>query len=148
MSQDSCTCGKLREAARAVTLLYDKAFESSGVLSTQLGVLHIIYNSASITISQLAWELGMDRTTLTRSLSVLERQGLIKISSGKDHRTRVVTITSKGRSSVAKAIPLWNEVQRNVRQQMGENSWSQLMGCLGQFLNVAYLLNNQNEKDE
>jgi DNA-binding MarR family transcriptional regulator len=148
MSQDSCTCGKLREAARAVTLLYDKAFESSGVLSTQLGVLHIIYNSPSITISQLAWELGMDRTTLTRSLSVLERQGLIKISSGKDHRTRVVTITSKGRSSVAKAIPLWNEVQRNVRQQMGENSWSQLMGCLGQFLNVAYLLNNQNEKDE
>ncbi len=148
MSQDSCTCGKLREAARAVTLLYDKAFESSGLLSTQLGVLHIIYNSASITISQLARELGMDRTTLTRNLSVLERQGLIKISSGKDHRTRVVTITSKGRSSVAKAIPLWNEVQRNVRQQMGENSWSQLMGSLGQFLNVAYLLNNQNEKDE
>jgi DNA-binding MarR family transcriptional regulator len=148
MWQDSCTCGKLREAARAVTLLYDKAFESSGLLSTQLGVLHIIYNSTSITISQLARELGMDRTTLTRSLSVLERQGLIKISSGKDHRTRVVTITSKGRSSVAKAIPLWNEVQRNVRQQMGENSWSQLMGCLGQFLNVAYLLNNQNEKDE
>jgi DNA-binding MarR family transcriptional regulator len=147
MSQDSCTCGKLREAARAVTLLYDKAFESSGLLSTQSGVLHIIYNSASITISQLAGALGMDRTTLTRNLSVLERQGLIKISSGKDHRTRIVTITAKGRTSVAKAIPLWNEVQRNVKQQMGENSWSQLMRYLRQFLNVAYQLNNQNDKE-
>jgi DNA-binding MarR family transcriptional regulator len=109
--------------------------------------LHIIYNSASITISQLAGALGMDRTTLTRNLSVLERQGLIKISSGKDHRTRIVTITSKGRTSVAKAIPLWNEVQRNVKQQMGENSWSQLMRYLRQFLNVAYQLNNQNDKE-
>lgn len=137
MSQDVCTCGKLREAARAVTLLYDKAFESSGLLSTQLGVLHTIHTSTSITISQLARELGMDRTTLTRNLSVLEKQGLIKISSGKDHRTRIVTITSKGRTSVAKAIPLWNEVQRTVKQQMGEKAWSELMHYLGQFLNAA-----------
>jgi DNA-binding MarR family transcriptional regulator len=137
MSQDACTCGKLREAARAVTLLYDKAFGSSGLLSTQLGVLHTINESVSITISQLARELGMDRTTLTRNLSVLERQGLIKISAGKDHRTRIVTITSKGRTSVAKAIPLWNEIQHKVKEQMGEKSWGQLMQYLGQFLNAA-----------
>lgn len=141
MSQDACTCGKLREAARAVTLLYDNAFKSSGLLSTQLGVLHTIYNSASITISELAGELGMDRTTLTRNLSVLEREGLINISSGKDHRTRIVTITSKGRTSIAKAIPLWNEVQRKVKQQMGENSWRELMQNLGQFLKVTDQLN-------
>ena len=141
MSQDACTCGKLREAARAVTLLYDNAFKSSGLLSTQLGVLHIIYNSASITISELAGELGMDRTTLTRSLSVLEREGLINISSGKDQRTRIVTITPKGRTSMGKAIPLWNEVQRKVKQEMGENSWRELMQNLGQFLKVTDQLN-------
>lgn len=141
MSQDACTCGKLREAARAVTLLYDNAFKSSGLLSTQLGVLHTIYNSASITISELAGELGMDRTTLTRNLSVLERDGLINMSSGKDHRTKIVTITSKGRTSIAKAIPLWNEVQRKVKQQMGENSWRELMQNLGQFLKVTGQLN-------
>lgn len=141
MSQDACTCGKLREAARAVTLLYDNAFKSSGLLSTQLGVLHTIYNSASITISELARELGMDRTTLTRNLSVLERDGLINMSSGKDHRTKIVTITSKGRTSIAKAIPLWNEIQRKVKQQMGENSWRELMQNLGQFLKVTDQLN-------
>lgn len=140
MSTDACTCGKLREAARAVTLLYDDAFKSSGLLSTQLGVLHTIYNSDSITISELAGELGMDRTTLTRNLSVLERQGLIKTSSGKDHRTRIVTITSKGRTRVAKAIPLWNEVQLKVKEKMGENSWHELMQNLGQFLRVTHQL--------
>jgi len=137
MSVDACTCGELRRAARAVTLLYDKAFESSGLLSTQLGVLHTIYNSASITVSQLAGELSMDRTTLTRNLSVLERQELINISSGKDHRTRIITITSKGTNSIANAIPLWNEIQRKVKQQMGEKAWHELIQSLSQFVKIA-----------
>lgn len=137
MSVDACTCGELRRAARAVTLLYDKAFESSGLLSTQLGALHTIYNSASITISKLAGELDMDRTTLTRNLSVLERQGLINISSGKDHRTRIITITSKGTNSIANAIPLWNEIQRKVKQEMGEKAWHELIQSLSQFMKIA-----------
>jgi DNA-binding MarR family transcriptional regulator len=146
MSEDTCTCGKLREASRAVTLLYDKTFKSSGLLSTQLGVLHIIHDSTSMTISKLAGRLGMDRTTLTRNLSVLERQGLVKISSGKDQRTRNVTITSKGRASIAKALPLWNEIQHKVKQQMGESSWLELMQSLGQFLKATEQLNDQNNK--
>jgi DNA-binding MarR family transcriptional regulator len=88
--------------------------------------------------------LGMDRTTLTRNLSVLERQGLIKTSSGKDHRTRIVTITSKGRTSIAKAIPLWNDVQLKVKQKMGENSWHELMQNLSHFVKVANQLNDKN----
>lgn len=144
MSTDSCTCSELRRAARAVTLLYDNAFKSSGLLSTQLGVLHVIYKSDSIRITHLARELGMDRTTLTRNLSVLERQGFIKISSGnKDNRTRTVTITYKGRATIAKAIPRWNEVQRKVKQQMGETSWKELMHKLSQFVKVANQLNEK-----
>lgn len=141
MSTDSCTCSELRRAARAVTLLYDNAFRSSGLLSTQLGVLHFIYKSDSIRISHLAKELGMDRTTLTRNLSVLQRQGFIKISSGKDNRTRIVTITNKGRTTIAKAIPLWNDVQNKVKEQMGETLWNELMVNLSQFVKVADQLN-------
>jgi DNA-binding MarR family transcriptional regulator len=141
MSTDSCTCSELRKAARAVTLLYDNAFRTSGLLSTQLGVLHVIYKSDSIRISHLAKELGMDRTTLTRNLSVLQRQGFIKISSGKDNRTRIVTITNKGRTTIAKAIPLWNDVQNKVKEQMGETLWNELMVNLSQFVKVADQLN-------
>ena len=141
MSGEACTCGELRKAARAITLLYDNAFKSSGLLSTQLGVLDAICNSNLIRISNLAAKQGMDRTTLTRNLSVLERQGFIKISSGKDHRTRIVTATQKGRSAVAKAIPLWIEVQRKVKQQMGEDIWLNLIQNLSEFVKVANQLN-------
>ena len=141
MSADSCTCGELRKAARAITLLYDNAFKASGLLSTQLGVLDVIGSNDSIRISDLAKQQGLDRTTLTRNLSVLERQCFIKISSGKDHRTRIVTATQKGRSAVAKALPLWIEVQRKVKQQMGEDVWHNLIQNLSQFVKVADQLN-------
>src|SRR6476619_6546525 len=144
ISGGSCTCGELRKAARAITLLYDNAFKSSGLLSTQLGVLDFISNNDSIRISDLAKKQGLDRTTLTRNLSVLERQGFIKISSGKDHRTRIVTATQKGLTAVPKAFLLWNEVQTNVKQQMGENSWRELMQNLGHFVTVADQLIDQN----
>jgi len=137
MSASTCTCGELRKAARAITLLYDNAFKSSGLLSTQFNVLQAIYNIHSMRISDLANKLGMDRTTLTRNLSVLERQGFIEIIQGKDHRTRIVTATQKGRSAVSKAILLWNEVQDKVKQEMGERSWSELMQNLGELLKVT-----------
>lgn len=137
MSAGICTCGELRKAARAITLLYDNAFKSSGLLSTQFNVLQAIYNIDSMRISDLANKLGMDRTTLTRNLSVLEREGFIKISQGKDHRARIVTTTQKGRTSVTKTISLWNEVQRKVKDQMGESAWRELMQNLGQLLRVT-----------
>jgi DNA-binding MarR family transcriptional regulator len=137
MSAGTCTCGELRKAARAITLLYDNAFKSSGLLSTQFSVIQAIYNIDSMRISDLANKLGMDRTTLTRNLSVLERQGFIEISQGKDHRTRIVTATQKGRSAVSKTILLWNKVQSKVKQEMGESSWHELMQNLGQLLKVT-----------
>jgi DNA-binding MarR family transcriptional regulator len=147
VSADTCTCGELRKAARAITLLYDDAFKSSGLLSTQFGALQVIYNIDSVRISDLADKLGMDRTTLTRNLAVLEREGFIKISQGKDHRTRIVAATQKGRSAVAKATPLWDEVQRKLRQKMGESSWHELMQNLGGFLKVTDQLTNQNDRN-
>jgi hypothetical protein len=52
-----------------------------------------------------------------------------------------VTATQKGRSAVAKAIPLWIEVQRKVKQQMGEDVWLNLIQNLSQFVKVADQLN-------
>lgn len=144
MSGEACTCGELRKAARAITLLYDNAFKSSGLLSTQLNVLDVICKTESIRITELAEKQGMDRTTLTRNLSVLEKQGYIKISSGNDQRTRIVKATHKGHSAVAKAIPLWNDVQCKVKQEMGENSWHELMQSLSHFVRVANQLNDKN----
>lgn len=132
-----CTCSELRKAARAITQLYDSAVEPSGLLITQLAVLRTIANSGSETISHLAEKLEMDRTTLTRNLSPLEKKGLIKIHAGKDQRTRLVEITTKGRQAAEKAIPRWEEIQLQVIDQLGEARWRMLMDELSEVVRIS-----------
>ena len=70
--------------------------------------------------------------------------GFYKNLIGKRPPNENCDATQKGRSAVAKALPLWNEVQDKVKQQMGENSWRELMQNLGHFVTVADQLIDQN----
>ncbi len=125
-----CACFNFRKASRAVTQLYDEILQPSGLLATQFTLLVAISIAGSATITRLAQELVMDRTTLTRNLKPLGRQGLIKIKPGQDQRTRVVALTDEGREALAKAIPLWEQAQAHVVQGLGQNRWSTLLADL------------------
>jgi len=56
----------------------------------------------------------MDRTTLTRNLRPLEKQGLIRIEPGEDRRERQVRLTARGQRALATAFPLWEKAQARV----------------------------------
>jgi DNA-binding MarR family transcriptional regulator len=125
-----CACFNFRKASRAVTQLYDEILQSSGLLATQFTLLIAIAIAGSATITRLAQELVMDRTTLTRNLKPLERQRLIEIKPGQDQRTRVVMLTDAGREALAKAIPLWEQAQANVVEGLGQKRWNTLLAGL------------------
>ena len=127
---NTCACFNLRKASRRVTQLYDEILQPSGLLATQFTLLVAIALAGSVTITHLAEELVMDRTTLTRNLKPLERQGLIEIAPGQDQRTRVVTLTASGREALVKAIPLWEQAQASVVEGLGQNRWSTLLSNL------------------
>ena len=133
----SCTCSNLRKATRAITQLYDATLEPSGLLITQLSVLGGIATLKPATMTQLADSLVMDRTTLTRNLKPLLRRDLVKISSGKDERTRYVTLTSKGYQALSKALQLWGQTQARVVKALGEERWSGLMRNLSRLTEIA-----------
>jgi len=119
----TCVCLNLRKAARAVTQVFDNALQPLGLRSTQLPVLVTLALSGSMTISQLAEELVMDRTSLTRLLRPLESAGLLEIVAGEDRRTRVVSLTDRGKETVADAFPLWEKAQGYVLERLGRRRW-------------------------
>lgn len=122
-----CTCFNLRKASRVVTQLFDRQLEPSGLLVTQFTILVAIAILGSGTINELAQGLAMDRTTLTRNLKPLEREGFIQIESGQDQRTRVVSLTQVGQASLAKALPLWEQAQACIVEKLGQERWSSLI---------------------
>jgi DNA-binding MarR family transcriptional regulator len=59
--------------------------------------------------------LAMDRTTLTAALKPLERRGLVKITADPaDGRSRLMTLTQKGRTLLARAAPVWEHTHKEV----------------------------------
>jgi DNA-binding MarR family transcriptional regulator len=110
---------RVRRAARVVGNYYDVHLKSAGLKGTQFTLLNAIYLNPSITITQLADLLLLNRTTLNRNLKPLERQGLVRTSPGKDQRTRVLKLTHEGKSILQRALPLWLEAQSGVVETLG-----------------------------
>ena len=62
----------------------------------------------------IAEELQMDRTTLTRGLSILLKNGFIEQVKNNDSRKKIMKLTDKGRRILDKAIPLWLEAEHQI----------------------------------
>ncbi len=90
-----------------------------------------------LTINRLAEAIVMDRTTLTRNLRPLEKQGLLRIRSGKDRREREVSITKRGQVILAKGYPLWKKAQGKVVKGLGQQRVNRLLKDLSAVVNVA-----------
>ena len=127
---EQCAFYKLRRASRVVTQVYDQFLKPCGLAPTQFSLLVALSSAGLITISRLAEAIVMDRTTLTRNLRPLEREGLVKIVPGPDRRTRAVTLTSSGKKKLLAALPLWDQAQHYMAKKLGQGQWQDLKKTL------------------
>jgi DNA-binding MarR family transcriptional regulator len=59
--------------------------------------------------------LAMDRTTLTAALKPLERRGLVTVGADPgDRRSRLMALTQKGMTLLAKAVPIWERIHQEI----------------------------------
>jgi len=133
---ETCACFNLRSAARSVTRLYDEVIEPSGLRSTQFVALVTIHVEQSIELPALARKLHVDRSTLTRNLGPLERDGLVARKTNPGG-TVEVKLTTKGRRKMDRASPYWAKAQGRFEKQMGKRRWKALVGELGDALRAA-----------
>lgn len=125
---ETCALFNLRKASRAITQLYEEIMKPSGLLPTQFTVLVAIRYRGPIVISGLAEVLAMDRTTLTRNLKPLEREGLVAVVPGRhDRRSREVSLSDKGLKQLEQALPLWQEAQNRIEQALGPPLFDQIL---------------------
>jgi DNA-binding MarR family transcriptional regulator len=122
-----CTSFNLRKASRAVTQFYDDALRGTGLKSTQFSLLAAASAAGTISISRLADEMAMDRTTLTRNLKPLENEGLLRVAAGADKRVRNVTVTPEGEALLDKAMPKWRKAQTRLIDKLGDERWGDLL---------------------
>ena len=118
-----CACFDLRKATRTVSRMYDEFLRDRGLNITQFSLLRLIRAEKELSISTLGRYMAMDRTSITRALAPLERDGLIDSRPGADKRIRIVSVTGKGRKLIENAEPEWHKAQEALMEIVGEDRW-------------------------
>jgi len=109
----------------------------TGLEPTQYSLLIACSVMNGATVSKLADIFVMDRSALARNLMVMEKRGLVCVAPGVDRRTRKVTLTSLGRSTLAHALPHWRAAQSRVETSFGADRLQHLLAELRALTNAA-----------
>ncbi len=125
-----CNCMNVRRASRSITQFYDEVLKPSGLTVAQLSLLGHLVAMDEITITDLAKQMRIDRTTLNRNMKPLIEGELITVKTGTDSRTRQIQITELGKIAVNQARGLWKEAQASIKEYLGEEDLQKLTQLL------------------
>jgi DNA-binding MarR family transcriptional regulator len=102
-------------ASRAVSRLYNDEIRKTGIEITQFGMLELLNHLGPMTQNQLGERMAAGKTTVSRNVKLLERQGWVSIEEGgDDRRRRVVSLTEGGRKQLKKTRPHWQRAQERI----------------------------------
>ena len=104
----ACAGWNSRLAGRRITQFLERRIAGSGLSLAQFGLMAQIAAASDDTLGALAERSGLDQSSLSRNLHVLERDGLVEIAIVEsDQRKRAAWLTESGARRLEAAIPAW-----------------------------------------
>ena len=128
-----CHCFNLRQVTLAVTALYDKYLQEAGITVQQYSILWHSKELGPLSITELALTMNLDRTTLSRNITLLTKRGLMETLPSTGRR-RLVQLTAQGQAVFAQAYGYWQQAQQQLESRLGKKKMSQLEDLLAQLM--------------
>ena len=129
-----CTNLKLRQLGRLVTQHYDGFMAATGMKNSQYSLLSYVVRLGPMQPSQLAEQLRMDTSTLSRNLRPLVDRGWVVLEAGADARSRVVRATAAGEAQRQSAQKVWKQAQVALNARLGAERVATLHAVLDDCL--------------
>jgi DNA-binding MarR family transcriptional regulator len=113
-----CYCTQFRRSANKLTGIYDEALRPVGLKITQFSLLRALERLGAATYNEIAAEVALDKTTISRNLKVLINAGwvIVSVSPEEDARYRSAQLSKEGVKILRKAEPYWRVAQRQVEK--------------------------------
>ena len=125
-----CNCLNMRRASLAITEIYDHYLAPCQLSVSQFSILKHTHAMEPVSVSELAAEIRLDRTTLVRNLKPLEQQGLIHDIAQSGTRNRQLCLTAAGRERIEQANAYWELAQKRIEAQLGLEDTKTLQALL------------------
>lgn len=129
-----CTNLKLRQLMRRVAAHYDTEVGKTGLKGTQYSLLSYVLKLGPVRPADLAAEMRVSPSTLTRNLRPLADAGWVVISPGVDARSRLVSVTPAGREKRQEAQRRWRVAQEGINEILGSRRVVHLHAMLDECL--------------
>jgi DNA-binding MarR family transcriptional regulator len=112
---DSCAVASARRTARRLTQFLTDRMKTSGLGAAQFALMAQIAAAADDSLGALAERSGLDPSTLSRNLQVLERDGLVEMAPDvADSRRRAVWLTEEGAHRLEAALADWRKAHEEL----------------------------------
>ena len=115
----TCIAVRLRLLNRVVTNLYDDALRPLGLKVSQLNILVLTAKLGLARPAQVCDLLQLDTSTLSRNVERMRAQGWLEVVPDEDARTQPFRLSAQGKRLIEKAIPAWEEAQRQASELLG-----------------------------
>src|SRR3954471_24288797 len=114
-----CLAVRVRTLNRAVTALYDEALRPHGLRVGQLKLLVAVARMGTARPGDLCRVLRMDKSTLSRDVEVMRRNGWLEVGDSADARARPLRPSAQGHALLEAVVPAWRQAQGEARGVMG-----------------------------
>jgi len=133
-----CACATVRRAARAVTQLYDRHLRASDIEGTQFALLSVLKSQGPCSQAAIGERFALDKTTLSRNLTLLKNKGWIESAAAEDGRERRYVLTAVGERRLGAARPAWRRAQEHLRSSMTEKEWDAMWKAFRALTTAAH----------
>ncbi len=127
---NACLATRVRQLSRIVTRVYDDAMRPLGITASQYTLLAQLAARDAITAVEIGHELDIEKSTLSRNLKRLLKDGHITRDPPAGRRGRGLHLTPKGQGVIKKGYPVWLSAQQRATNVMGADSRSILDSLL------------------
>src|SRR3954451_20398220 len=119
-----CIAVRVRALNRAITALYDEALRPHGLRVGQLNLLVAVARMGTARPGDLCRFLRMDKSTLSRDVELMRRNGWLEVDDSGDRRARPLRISAEGRALLEGVVPAWRQAQERADAMLGVEATS------------------------
>lgn len=142
-----CTNIKLRQLMRRVAQHYDAEVGKIGLKTTQYSLLSYVVKLGPIRPVDLARQMKIDASTLSRNMRPLIDAGWLELGAGADGRSRLVSVTQAGREKRQEAQRRWRVAQEGINHMLGATRVVELHALIDQCLELLSPLPDEETDD-
>jgi DNA-binding MarR family transcriptional regulator len=116
-----CIAVRVRLLNRVITNLYDDALRPLGLKVSQMNILVVAAKLGLARYAEVCEILQLDTSTLSRNVERMRARGWLEVVPAEDARTQPFRLTAHGRKLLERAVPAWEEAQRQAKKLLGDD---------------------------